>query len=60
MTTMAFIMEAAAQHKLKIAVLDRPNLIGGVAVEGPILDKDQESFVGYHLRRCATARRWAS
>ncbi len=48
MTTMAYIMEAAAQHKLKVIVLDRPNPIGGVAVEGPILDKDQESFVGYH------------
>src|SRR4029077_9566208 len=48
MTTMAYIMESAAQNKLKVIVLDRPNPIGGVVVEGPLLDKDQESFIGYH------------
>src|SRR5262249_51951252 len=35
-------------HKLRVVVLDRPNPIGGVAVEGPILEKKFESFVGYH------------
>jgi uncharacterized protein YbbC (DUF1343 family) len=29
-------------------VLDRPNPVGGVAVEGPVLQKKFESFVGYH------------
>jgi uncharacterized protein YbbC (DUF1343 family) len=29
-------------------VLDRPNPIGGVAVEGPVLDAGRESFVAYH------------
>ena len=29
-------------------VLDRPNPIGGVAVEGPVLDAGRESFVGFH------------
>lgn len=48
LTTLGYILETAAQHKLKVVVLDRPNPIGGVALEGPILDKDQESFVGYH------------
>jgi uncharacterized protein YbbC (DUF1343 family)/CubicO group peptidase (beta-lactamase class C family) len=48
MTTMGFILETAAEHKLKVVILDRPNPIGGIAVEGPILDKDLESFVGYH------------
>jgi uncharacterized protein YbbC (DUF1343 family)/CubicO group peptidase (beta-lactamase class C family) len=48
LTTLGYILETAAQHKLKVVVLDRPNPIGGVAVEGPILDKSKESFVGYH------------
>jgi uncharacterized protein YbbC (DUF1343 family)/CubicO group peptidase (beta-lactamase class C family) len=48
MTTMGYILETAGQHKLKVFVLDRPNPIGGVAVEGPILDKNLESFIGYH------------
>jgi uncharacterized protein YbbC (DUF1343 family) len=42
------MLETAVQHKLKILVLDRLNPIGGVVVEGPILDKKLESFVGYH------------
>jgi uncharacterized protein YbbC (DUF1343 family)/CubicO group peptidase (beta-lactamase class C family) len=47
MTTMGYLLETAAAHKLKIFVLDRPNPIGG-SVEGPVLDKKLESFVGYH------------
>jgi uncharacterized protein YbbC (DUF1343 family)/CubicO group peptidase (beta-lactamase class C family) len=48
LTTLGYILETAAEHKLKVVVLDRPNPIGGVAVEGPILDRSKESFVGYH------------
>jgi uncharacterized protein YbbC (DUF1343 family)/CubicO group peptidase (beta-lactamase class C family) len=48
MTTLGYILETAGEHKLKVVVLDRPNPIGGLVVEGPILDKDLESFVGYH------------
>ncbi len=47
-TTLGYILEAGAQHKLKVVVLDRPNPIGGVAVEGPVLDKGKESFTAYH------------
>jgi len=46
-TTMAYTMEAAAMHGLRYVVLDRPNPIGGVGVEGPMADEDQKSFVGY-------------
>ncbi len=46
-TTMAYTMEAAAVHGLRYVVLDRPNPIGGVGVEGPMVDEDQKSFVGY-------------
>lgn len=48
LTTLGYILETAAEHKLKVVVLDRPNPIGGLAVEGPVLDKKLESFVGYH------------
>ncbi len=47
-STLGLVLEAAAEHKLKVVVLDRPNPIGGLAVEGPMLDAGRESFVGYH------------
>ena len=46
-TTMAYVMEAAADRRVKVVVLDRPNPINGVAVEGPLLDDDQHGFTGY-------------
>jgi uncharacterized protein YbbC (DUF1343 family) len=47
MTTMAYVMEEAAPRKIKVFVLDRPNPIGGVHIEGPTLDADAASFIGY-------------
>ncbi len=47
-TTLGYALEAAAQNKLKVVVLDRPNPLGGVLVEGPVLDAGKESFVAYH------------
>jgi CubicO group peptidase (beta-lactamase class C family) len=47
-STMGEAMRSAAEHKLRFVVLDRPNPIGGVAVEGPVLDPGKESFVGFH------------
>jgi uncharacterized protein YbbC (DUF1343 family) len=44
--TMANCLRAAARKGLPVIVCDRPNPIGGVAVEGPMLEKDFESFVG--------------
>jgi uncharacterized protein YbbC (DUF1343 family)/CubicO group peptidase (beta-lactamase class C family) len=46
-TTMAYAMEAAAKAGIAYYVLDRPNPITGVHVEGPLLDRDLLSFVGY-------------
>ncbi len=46
--TMMLCMEAAARSGLKFVVLDRPNPIGGVAVEGPRLRPGFESFCGLH------------
>jgi uncharacterized protein YbbC (DUF1343 family)/CubicO group peptidase (beta-lactamase class C family) len=46
-TTMAYAMEAAAKAGIAYYVLDRPDPITGVHVEGPLLDRDALSFVGY-------------
>jgi uncharacterized protein YbbC (DUF1343 family)/CubicO group peptidase (beta-lactamase class C family) len=46
-TTMAYCMEAAAKAGIAYFVLDRPDPITGVHVEGPLLDGDERSFVGY-------------
>ena len=46
--TMLFCMEAAARANLAFFVLDRPNPIGGLAVEGPALLPGFESFCGVH------------
>jgi uncharacterized protein YbbC (DUF1343 family) len=47
MTTMAYVMEEAAARKIKVIVLDRPNPIGGVQIEGPPLDEASVGFTGY-------------
>jgi uncharacterized protein YbbC (DUF1343 family) len=47
MTTMAYVMEEAAKHKISVVVLDRPNPVNGFQIEGPTLDKSALSFVGY-------------
>lgn len=47
MTTMAYIMEEAAKRQLSVFVVDRPDPINGVQIEGPILDAPAQSFTGY-------------
>ncbi len=44
--TMANCLRAAARHGVPVFVCDRPNPIGGVEVEGPMLLPGYESFVG--------------
>jgi uncharacterized protein YbbC (DUF1343 family) len=44
--TMANAMKACAKLGKKIIVLDRPNPINGIDVEGSLLEKGHESFVG--------------
>ncbi len=46
-TTMAYAMEEAAKRGIEFVVLDRPNPLGGVSVNGPMLDADRLSFEGY-------------
>jgi len=47
-TTLGYLMEEAAKAKLPVFVLDRPNPINGIDVEGPIADADKLSFTAYH------------
>jgi uncharacterized protein YbbC (DUF1343 family) len=44
--TMANCMRAAARHGVRVVVCDRPNPVGGLAVEGAILRPECVSFVG--------------
>lgn len=46
-TSMAYLMEAAAEHHIPYYVLDRPNGINGVDIAGPPLDAKYVSFVTY-------------
>jgi uncharacterized protein YbbC (DUF1343 family) len=46
-STMSYVMEAAAEHGKEFIVLDRPNPLGD-KVEGPVLDPALSSFVGLH------------
>src|SRR4051794_25016923 len=46
--TMANCLRAARRHGVAVIVCDRPNPIGGVAVEGPMLHHGFESFVGQY------------
>jgi uncharacterized protein YbbC (DUF1343 family)/CubicO group peptidase (beta-lactamase class C family) len=45
-TTMAYAMEEAAKAKIPFYVLDRPNPVTGLHVEGPMLEADLTSFTG--------------
>ncbi len=47
-STMAYVMQAAAQYGKEVWVLDRPNPTGGVLIDGPILEPKYASFVGLY------------
>lgn len=47
-STMAYVMESAAQYGKEVWVLDRPNPIGGVLLDGPVLDPKFKSFIGLY------------
>jgi len=47
--TMAFAMQACAEADIPFIVLDRPNPINGVTIEGPILQYPKySSFIGLY------------
>lgn len=46
-SSLHYIMEAAAENNIEVIVLDRPNP-NGFYVDGPILKPDFKSFIGMH------------
>ena len=46
-STMSYVMEAAAENNIPVIVLDRPNP-NGFYVDGPVLKSENKSFVGMH------------
>lgn len=47
-STLGLCMEAADEAGLPFLVLDRPNPLGGVGIEGPVADTDKLSFTAHH------------
>lgn len=47
LSTLHYVMEAAAENKIAVIVLDRPNPNGN-RIDGPMLKKGFSSFVGLH------------
>ena len=47
-STMAYAMEAAGDFGIPFIVLDRPNPLGGDAVQGNVLDPEYATFVGLY------------
>jgi uncharacterized protein YbbC (DUF1343 family) len=46
-SSLHYVMEACAENNIELIVLDRPNPNGAI-VDGPILEKENTSFVGMH------------
>ncbi len=46
--TLKNVMEEAAKAKIPVYVLDRPNPINGVSVEGPLAEEEKLSFIAAH------------
>lgn len=46
-STLCYALEECAAHGKSLVVLDRPNPLGGNAIEGPMLENDCRSFVGH-------------
>jgi len=44
--TLSYCLEAARDHNIRVVILDRPNPINGITVEGNCLAPDCVSFVG--------------
>jgi len=47
-STLGYVMDECAKDNIECIVLDRPNPLGGVRIEGPRLDPTVSSFVGLY------------
>lgn len=45
--TLFYAMEEAAKNNIQVVVLDRPNPINGIVIDGPMLSENLRSIVGY-------------
>jgi uncharacterized protein YbbC (DUF1343 family) len=45
-STMYLVMQAGAEQHIPVLVLDRPDPLGGVVVDGPVIEDSLRSFVG--------------
>ncbi|MGL1932042.1 MAG: DUF1343 domain-containing protein [Desulfotalea sp.] len=48
MYTMAYCLQAAVESGKKVIILDRPNPLGGLQIEGNLLEDEYRSFVGLY------------
>ncbi len=48
LSTLVGALEAAAEKNIELWILDRPDPLGGEELDGPVLDRRFESFVGPH------------
>lgn len=46
-SSLHYVMEACAENKIQLIILDRPNPNGHI-IDGPVLEKEYTSFVGMH------------
>ncbi|MBK8946808.1 MAG: DUF1343 domain-containing protein [Ignavibacteriae bacterium] len=44
-STLGFAIEAASENNIEFVILDRPNPLGGIRVEGNILESEFKSFI---------------
>ncbi|MCC8198667.1 MAG: DUF1343 domain-containing protein [Tannerellaceae bacterium] len=44
-STMGLVMEAAAENNVEVVILDRPNPLGGLKIEGGLVEDEYISFV---------------
>jgi uncharacterized protein YbbC (DUF1343 family) len=47
-STLTYILDACAENNIPVLILDRPNPLNGINIDGPILDSEFSSFVGMH------------
>ncbi len=45
-STMVEVMDACAEHNVRVMILDRPNPLGGIVVDGNVPEDTLRSFVG--------------
>ncbi len=46
-TTLFYVMEEAAKRKIPVVIFDRPNPINGLTVDGPMMEEQWRSYIGY-------------